>query len=141
MTRQEIFDKVAKHLLTQPRSFVNSDVVKGKIRCLYRGPNGTKCAAGCLIPDDEYNESFENKTIDSIKDEIPSFDEFSTEDILMIKDLQNLHDFGAVLNRDDVFHIPTLRDERFDHIDLVYWLKKIAIKNNLKDNVIYEDVN
>jgi len=29
--------------------------------CLYRGPRGLKCAAGCLIGDDEYEPEFEGK--------------------------------------------------------------------------------
>jgi len=31
------------------------------IRCMYRGPNGTRCAAGQLIPDDLYSPDMENK--------------------------------------------------------------------------------
>ena len=37
LTSQEIFDKVAVHLLTQPRSFTSNG------ECFYRGPNGEKC--------------------------------------------------------------------------------------------------
>lgn len=53
-TKQEIFDKVATHLLTQkaramgtrPAPFV------GEVpSCLYLAPDGTRCAIGCLIPD------------------------------------------------------------------------------------------
>jgi hypothetical protein len=49
MTKQEIFDKVAAHLLTQRRQSVND--CSGA--CVYRSPEGLKCAAGCLIPDDD----------------------------------------------------------------------------------------
>jgi len=52
MNRQEIFDTVAKHLLTQK--------VKSKAAiCLYRGPNGTKCAIGALIKDEFYDIEME----------------------------------------------------------------------------------
>lgn len=47
MNGQEIFDKVARHLLTQG---VRSS--RGSNTCVYRGPNGTMCAVGCLLPDD-----------------------------------------------------------------------------------------
>lgn len=30
------------------------EVLGGLVRCLYRGPNGNKCAVGHLIPDDKY---------------------------------------------------------------------------------------
>lgn len=50
MTRQEIFDKVARHLLTQNEKSI-ADVLVGEGGCAYRGANGLKCAIGCLIPD------------------------------------------------------------------------------------------
>jgi len=54
VNRQEVFDKVATHLLTQKRKSMGSSNL-----CMYRGPNGLKCAIGCLIPDDLYNKSIE----------------------------------------------------------------------------------
>lgn len=49
MTKQEIFNKVKDHLLTQNERSLNDDA-----RCAYRGENNTKCAIGCLIPDELY---------------------------------------------------------------------------------------
>lgn len=49
-TEQQIFDQVAQHLLKQGRRCVR---LGGG--CVYRGPNGMKCAAGALIDDDEFN--------------------------------------------------------------------------------------
>ncbi len=54
MTAQEVFDTVAKHLLTQNRRSCLFDE-----KCAYRGTGGLMCAAGCLIPDDQYDESME----------------------------------------------------------------------------------
>jgi hypothetical protein len=52
MEAQEIFDKVVNHLATQK--------VQSKARaCLYRGPNGTKCAFGIFIPDEVYSANLE----------------------------------------------------------------------------------
>ncbi len=49
MNAQEIFDKVAAHLLAQG---IRSDMRCGDgSRCLYRGPGGTCCAVGVLIGD------------------------------------------------------------------------------------------
>lgn len=55
MTKQEIFDKVVNHLLTQNKqcSVEDASYANG-LKCLYRGPNGLKCAIGCLIPDELY---------------------------------------------------------------------------------------
>lgn len=54
MNAQEVFDKVATHLLTQKKRSIDS-----KKGCLYRGPDGLKCAVGCLIPDEEYDPVME----------------------------------------------------------------------------------
>lgn len=53
-TAQEVFDQVAEHLLKQGE---RSGIAKN---CWYRWDN-YKCAAGCLIGDDEYDESMEGK--------------------------------------------------------------------------------
>lgn len=58
MTNQEIFDKVATHLLTQGK---RSETVAGD--CAYRGADGTKCAAGVLIADEFYRPEFEGIAI------------------------------------------------------------------------------
>src|SRR5690349_11599184 len=51
MNAQEIFDKVARHLLTQKEQSRDS------FSCAYRGVNQNgkilSCAVGCLIPDDK----------------------------------------------------------------------------------------
>lgn len=54
LTPQQIFDKVALHLLRQGLVSVNSAG-----NCLYRSPEGLKCAIGCLIPDERYSPDFE----------------------------------------------------------------------------------
>ncbi len=50
MTSQEIFDTSVTALLKQGRRSV-----KPSGYCMFRGPNGTKCAVGHLIPDDDYD--------------------------------------------------------------------------------------
>lgn len=54
-TAQEVFDQVTRHLLTQMKRAVSSELIGGN-GCMYRLGN-LKCAAGCLIGDDEYNEA------------------------------------------------------------------------------------
>lgn len=46
MNAQEIFEKVAAHLLSQ-----NAQALDKGGNCLYRDPSGKACAVGCLIPD------------------------------------------------------------------------------------------
>lgn len=53
-TKKEIFSKVKTHLLTQNKTSENESG-----RCLYRGPDKLKCAAGCLITDEQYDITME----------------------------------------------------------------------------------
>ena len=51
-TSQEVFDVVAKHLLTQNAKSMDDPWDE---MCAYRGENGRRCAVGALIPDDLYS--------------------------------------------------------------------------------------
>ena len=54
---QQIFNRVADHLFTQGKPSMNG------MMCQYRGPKGTMCAIGCLIPDNKYNKNFDNMDV------------------------------------------------------------------------------
>lgn len=59
-TAQRVFDHVAKHLFKQARPSSRSKFKQtDSMFCLYRGPNGMACAAGCLMTDDEYDLDME----------------------------------------------------------------------------------
>jgi hypothetical protein len=65
MSKQETFDKVVNGLRAQGCqsmgnyiSTITGAMVEG---CCYRGENNTKCAAGQLIPDEEYSIAMEGK--------------------------------------------------------------------------------
>jgi len=55
LTKQEMFDKVAVHLLTQGKRSTQGT------SCAYRGDGGLKCAIGCLIPDERYSRDLEGE--------------------------------------------------------------------------------
>lgn len=82
-TCQEVFDQVVKHLRKQGAKSVDSVGY-----CKYRTRNGLKCAAGCLIGDDEYNEGMEGVSWFNLNDE--GAHEGSHMDL--IHDLQVMHD-------------------------------------------------
>lgn len=88
-TEQEVFDQVARHLLTQMETSIVGSV------CKYRHikQDGTilKCAAGCLIADDEYIKDFERKTWSLLIEKygIPNTNAW------LISQLQILHDTMA----------------------------------------------
>ena len=80
-TSQEVFEYVANHLLHQGEQCVTK---KGK--CAYK--NGKlSCAAGCLIPDEEYNVNMEGESWCNL-DYANNF----PDHMLLIENLQSLHD-------------------------------------------------
>lgn len=87
-TEQEVFDYIANHLLTQ------NEVSGGYSGCLYRGKNGLKCAAGCLMSDEEYNDNWESETWQDliITNQVPAYH----SDI--ISRMQVIHDVYEVYN-------------------------------------------
>jgi hypothetical protein len=55
-TKQEVFTRVATHLLKQNAKSVAS---KSSRSCRYRGTNGLRCAIGALILDEAYSDDLE----------------------------------------------------------------------------------
>lgn len=118
-TAQEVFDFIANHLLTQnEQSVVRSDIDHPREipmnGCLYRMEKEgriLKCAAGCLIPDEDYSPEFEGRFVWStiVRKYFTDSDYHTT----LISDLQRLHDGFPVS----------------------YWpekLTKLALEHNLK---------
>ncbi len=86
VTGQEVFDQVANHLLTQKtRSII---ATKGGYECVYRTTEGLKCAAGCLIGDDEYKPEMEKQRWKKLVEDklVPDFHR------VLILELQLIHD-------------------------------------------------
>lgn len=71
MTKTQIFKKVEKHLLKQKRK-AEVKHKNGVTSCLYRYIDQEtnevlKCAVGCLIPDNKYDENLEGCSASDIK--------------------------------------------------------------------------
>lgn len=63
----KVFEFVKEKLILQgwqSKQFFKFAIMK----CAYRGDGGRKCAAGHLIPDSEYKESYENQVLVSMRD-------------------------------------------------------------------------
>ena len=96
-SEQEVFDFVVAHLLTQG---CKSRAGRGGFRrlseggCAYRGesPDGApaQCAAGCLIPEEEYHHSFEGRPVTHL----PYFHGWRARDL--VTQLQGVHDSTPV---------------------------------------------
>lgn len=112
MDKQEIFNTVARHLLAQG--------VRAEQRgphstmCAYRGQGCTKCAAGVLIPDNEYEPRFEGLSVRALlqdpegcthdSDKGRAYEAFEAmwariglaEHLPFIGELQGIHDLDAI---------------------------------------------
>jgi len=90
MTNQTVFNRVTKHLLKQG--------VKSKLggSCRYRGPNDTKCAIGCLIPDYLYKPGLEGASAFLLMDFPKIKRHFAAVSFGLLSDLQNCHDWEEV---------------------------------------------
>jgi hypothetical protein len=105
MNTRQIFEKVRDHLLEQKEKAYD----ESKDMCLYRAPNGNKCAIGALIKDEYYDLGFEGLGIFQLADDYKSpnvyiekfrqalckslgVDFLSEEVRLMLNDLQIIHD-------------------------------------------------
>jgi hypothetical protein len=85
-TAQEIFDHVAKSLLRQNEKSIISE--NGGITCMYRSPDGLKCAAGHIIPDEAYESSMECHTVEKLE----FFQHNYKEHMPLLRALQVTHD-------------------------------------------------
>lgn len=94
MSAQQVFDTVVNHLRTQGRRAL--DDADGT--CMYRAPNGDKCAAGILIPDELYHPSMEGASLSKL---INGGDEVIVQlfgqNLPLVEALQTVHDSNNFL--------------------------------------------
>ena len=86
LTAQEVFDTVVNHFKTQ-----KVPAVTGR-RCLYRTPDGLKCAAGILIKDEDYSPDMEGTDFSGIASDLP----YLYDHVDLIQRLQDVHDSVGV---------------------------------------------
>ena len=89
-TKQETFDTVVAHLRKQ-----GCKAEDDHGNCMYRGKNGTKCGAGCLIPDDEYYPELEGSGMFDRSGKISACGRILQRlgnDIQLVNRLQGIHD-------------------------------------------------
>lgn len=95
MTPQDIFNKVAAHLLTQQKTSMREHQFGSK-QCAYRGDDGCKCAVGCLIEDEEYAPWMEGLSIHGVvnEDRCPASlrNRFDIHSLDICRQLQFIHD-------------------------------------------------
>lgn len=120
MNKQAIFDQVlaAMRKQGQPSAKVTPG---GSVYCMYRGPEGTKCGIGHLIPDDVYDPAMESKPVLMLLESFPQalgfdpeVDVWSNNNGVFLDSLQQCHD-NAVRDEGSVFDADTglPQNERF----------------------------
>lgn len=87
MNSQEQFDTVVRNLGKQGKPATDANGY-----CVYRAPDGSKCAAGQLIPDDVYRYGMEGIGIGSVIEENP---DLQWLDKPLVRSLQSAHDIWA----------------------------------------------
>ena len=103
MTGQEIFDTVLAHLRKQGRA---SRTIAGG--CRYRGPDGTACAVGCLIPDELYDPMIEGLGVGRIIEAVvPDYRQDQTQELLPV--------FARIKNHIGAEHLPLLNELQEAH--------------------------
>jgi hypothetical protein len=96
-TRRDVFETIKAHLLAQKAKSVSDQG-----GCMYRSPDGLKCAIGCLIPDDAYTSAMEGSIGDLMKfiefriDGRSIERSFNDRDFFMLQMLQTVHDMFDV---------------------------------------------
>ncbi len=91
LSKQEIFNIVYKHLLTQNEKSVIYEY--GNPRCLYRSPNGLMCAAGVLIKDEHYHPKLENHgSMHDLVEGSLRASGMDLKDSFFVSHLQRIHD-------------------------------------------------
>lgn len=90
-TAQQVFDQVVGHLRKQGEMSANESG-----SCYYRfvKEDGTvlKCAAGCLIGDDEYEEEFDNHSAGTTWNDLLNREQVPATHQELITKLQHVHD-------------------------------------------------
>ena len=132
MTRQEIFDKVVRHLAEQGKQAS----VPGHLRrpiCKYRTPEGLSCAVGCMIEDEHYHAGletegvFDHPIIEAVGRSIGR--ELDCLDCDLLCDLQCIHDDPLNWKRLDSRPLPA---------GLAQELRRVARGWGLNANVVNE---
>ena len=98
-TAQEVFDYVANHLITQNEK--SERIEDSGLACLYRGQNGLKCGAGCLIADIEYKPEMESILWEYLvmRGLVPKEHENLIATLQMVHDDNNPSDWATCLGR------------------------------------------
>lgn len=111
MTKREYFELLVKTSEAGgfPSVAMCVSLCGSKLRCLYRGPDGRKCAVGLLIPDDKFDPAINSDAVYDVIDRVDVPEGMSEGDL---NDCQKAHDALA-------------REREWPHDDFVALLREL----------------
>ena len=95
LSQREMFDTVKTHLLKQNAKAQVPSLIGGQstLTCVYRAPNGLKCAVGAVISDDVYlPEMDEAGGVEDLVCQFPTLFDWGGPLLGMLVELQDIHD-------------------------------------------------
>lgn len=104
MTPQSVFDSIVAHLRAQGCKSLDADG-----NCMYRGLNGTKCAAGILIPDEAYFPWMEGKGFQPIVADYAYDHRTTADERIIVRNALRMYDRTEYSNI--VYEMQTLHDK------------------------------
>lgn len=90
LTNQEAYEQI-RSFFSKPDAKYGHAGIDG---CVYRGPNNVRCAVGCIIPDELYDESFEilGGVLHLSGEKAEALLAYLPEDLGFLVEVQSLHD-------------------------------------------------
>lgn len=93
LTNQTAFEIMVNHLLNQGEK----SRAYNETTCVYRNPDGLKCAIGAILPDDLYVSSMENKLAHALFVDYPAIGKlWENLSINLLAKMQHIHDHRCV---------------------------------------------
>jgi hypothetical protein len=126
LTDQQIFDRVAKHLLKQGRRAQYDN--DSQFFCAYLNTDGFRCAVGCLFKNDEWTNAIAIKLGGS------------TKRIYADGQLQTLLDFDLAHEQVELLSALQVIHDRHEPGDWKRALRNFAEKHKLNDDVLLDEV-
>lgn len=91
MNTLEAMKYIKEKLLEQGEQASYRTANKSVPQCKYRTKKGLKCAVGMLIPEEDYDESFEHKTIHEIRLALTNW--MPNVELNALENAQSVHDY------------------------------------------------
>ena len=104
LTVEDLIEKTLGHLAFQGKNSIGPKYPNGHEQCLYRNPEGLKCAVGFWIPDGLYVDDLEGNSVEDIQYALDPQYNWTDELVSILYDLQGLHDTNFIWASPETLH-------------------------------------